>query len=103
MAQLSSGVRTAVIQRSTPTIKNRWLPLWFLLPSMLILAVMQVYPSLYSLYLSTTRVRGGELSEVGLANFERLLNSPTFRESLRNTFIYTASYLILTVGLGLLV
>ncbi len=92
-----------LIKRPAPTIKNRWLPLWFLLPSILILAAIQVYPSLYSLYLSTTRVRAGELSQVGLANFERLFNSPTFRESLRNTFVYTTAYLLLTVGLGLLV
>jgi ABC-type sugar transport system permease subunit len=101
MAQLTSAVRS--IHRPAPTIKNRWLPLWFLLPSLVILAAIQVYPSLHSIYLSTTRVRAGVLSDVGLANYERLLNSPTFRESLRNTFVYSAFYLALTVGLGLLV
>jgi multiple sugar transport system permease protein len=99
LAQVSS--RAFTIRRSTT--KNRWLPLWFLLPALLILAVIQVYPSLYSLYLSTTRVRAGTLSEVGLANFERLLNSPTFLGSLKTTTIYSGFYLVLTVVLGLLV
>ncbi len=99
IAKVSPGV--IVIRRSTS--RNRWLPLWFLLPALLVLAVIQVYPSLYSLYLSTTRVRGGVLSEVGLANFERLFNSPTFVESLKTTVIYSGFYLALTVSLGLLV
>ncbi len=99
IAKVSPGV--IVIRRSTS--RNRWLPLWFLLPALLVLAFIQVYPSLYSLYLSTTRVRGGVLSEVGLANFERLFNSPTFVESLKTTVIYSGFYLALTVSLGLLV
>jgi ABC-type sugar transport system permease subunit len=99
IARVSSSV--PAIRRSTS--KNRWLPLWFLLPALLVLAALQVYPSLYSLYLSTTRVRAGTLSEVGLANFERLLNSPTFLESLRTSAVFTGFNVILTVSLGLLV
>lgn len=83
--------------------KYRWLPFWLLLPAIVILLALQVYPTLYSVYLSTTRVRRGEFQSVGLRNFERLLDpaNVSFRESLQNTLIYTGSYIILTVSIGL--
>ncbi len=80
----------------------RWLPIWFLLPSIVVLLVLQVYPTLYSVYLSTTRVRRGEFLHVGLANFERLLRTPSFWESLRVSLIYSVAYITLTVCLGLI-
>jgi ABC-type sugar transport system permease subunit len=83
--------------------QSKWLPLWFLLPTLLVLLALQVGPSLYSLYLSTTRVRGGELRQVGLDNFERLFNSPTFKDSLETTAIYTFYFLVLTVSLGMII
>lgn len=108
MAELLSERRhlpSLTVAKAAPTLKHHanWLPLWFLLPSMVILLVIQIYPTLYSLYLSTTRVRRGVFTDVGLANFEQLFNSPTFRASLRNTIVYSGFYLVLTVSLGLLV
>jgi ABC-type sugar transport system permease subunit len=92
-------------RRGAVSVRNRykWLPFWLLLPSMAFLLCLQVGPTLYSLYLSTTRVRAGELQNVGLRNFEQLLNMPSFRESLRLTLIYASSYVIVTVSLGLLI
>jgi ABC-type sugar transport system permease subunit len=84
-------------------VRSKWLPLWFLLPTILILVALQIYPSLYSIYLSTTRFRAGTLTDIGLDNYARLLQSPTFRESLRNTAVYSVSYLIFTVSLGVIV
>ncbi len=105
MAQLLSDVRPLTTTQPAPCIRchPRRRPLWFLLPSILILLIIQIYPSLYSFYLSTTRVRAGNLQNVGLGNFERLFSSSIFRESLRNTAVYTGFYLVLTVGLGLLI
>lgn len=106
-SQSPSGILQAAQPRKQTTTgvgrQANWLPLWLLLPSMLILLAFQVAPSVYSIYLSMTRVRGGELSWVGLGNFERLLNSRTFIASLQNSLVYSASYIILTVSLGLLI
>src|SRR5258708_12323559 len=85
---------------------GNWLPFWFLLPSILILLALQVGPTLYSFYLSTTSLvqKDGNAVDVnvGLANYIELFASQTFRESLWHTVVYSTSFLILTIGLGLM-
>lgn len=103
MSNLTLSARAEAVQHSfSGGRKYRWLPLWLLLPSILVLLALQVYPTLYSVYLSTTRVRRGEFMYVGLANFERLLRTPSFIESLRTSLVYSTTYIILTVSLGLM-
>lgn len=82
---------------------NRLLPLWMLLPTMAVLLILQVYPSLYAFYLSLTRARRGEFEFIGLKNFELLLNNSDFIESLGLTLRFSAWYIVLSLGLGLLV
>jgi ABC-type sugar transport system permease subunit len=82
---------------------GRLTPLWLLLPAMIVLLVIQVYPSLYSIYLSFQRQRRGGFEFVGLTNFELLLNNSDFRESLARTLTFSGWYIVLTVALGLLV
>jgi len=80
---------------------NKFLPFWLLLPAMLVLLFIQIYPTLYSLYLSVMRTRAGELTFVGMANFNRLLADRNFINSLQHTVVYAGFYLVLTVGLSL--
>lgn len=84
-------------------LARRFVPLWFLLPAMLILLVLQVYPTLYALALSLTRQRRGGFEFVGLQNFQLLLGQSTFRESVGRTLIFSAWYVLLVIALGLLV
>ncbi|MCU0491382.1 MAG: sugar ABC transporter permease [Chloroflexaceae bacterium] len=79
---------------------QRSLPLWLLLPALLILLVIQVYPSFYSIYLAFQRRQAGVESFVGLRNFEILLRSADLWESMRNTLVYTCFYLVITMVLG---
>jgi ABC-type sugar transport system permease subunit len=65
------------------------------------LLAVQIYPTLYSLYLSVTRTFGGKLTFDGLHNFTRLFNDTNFWQALQHTGVYTLFYLTLTVGLGL--
>jgi ABC-type sugar transport system permease subunit len=103
MSNLTLSARAEAVQHSfSGGRKYRWLPFWLLLPSLLVLLALQVYPTLYSLYLSTTRVRRGEFMYVGLANFERLLRTPSFLESLRTSLTYSVTYILLTVSLGMM-
>jgi ABC-type sugar transport system permease subunit len=69
MAELSIA-RSRAAQRGAVGIRTRskWLPFWFLMPALLALLAIQVLPTLYSFYLSTTRVRGGVFRDVGLSN-----------------------------------
>src|SRR5258708_36360724 len=94
-------VRPVVVGQRTRT--GKWLPFWFLLPSILILLALQVGPTLYSFYLSTTSLvqKDGSAVEVnvGPANYIEVFASQTFRESLWHTVIYSTSFLILTIGL----
>ena len=82
---------------------GRLVPLWFLLPSMLILLVLQIYPTVYAFVLSLMRQRRGGFEFVGLQNFQLLLSQGTFRESFGRTLIFSAWYLVLVVTLGLLI
>jgi ABC-type sugar transport system permease subunit len=93
-----------MLAKSPPHTPKPWLqrtlPFWLLLPAMAFLILIQVFPTLYSFYLSFTRVRGGVFSFVGLGNFQRLWASSDFYESLWRTLIFAGSYLVLTIGLG---
>jgi ABC-type sugar transport system permease subunit len=82
---------------------GRFLPLWMLLPAMLVLLVLQVYPTLYSFYLSLNRQRRGGFEFVGFQNFELLLGNSTFDESLLRSLQFSFWYVVLTIGLGLLI
>lgn len=81
---------------------SKFLPLWLLLPAILILLAVQVYPTLYSFYLSLNQTKAGELIFVALDNYARLFRDIEFGRSLSRTFVYAGWYLVLTVGLGLL-
>lgn len=80
---------------------SQTLPFWLVLPAIAMLVTIQIYPTLFSLYLSTTRMRAGNLNFVGMKNFERLLASGDFFESVQRTFVFASSYLVLTVVLGM--
>lgn len=92
---------------------GRSLPLWLLLPTLLVLLGMQVLPSAYTIYLSLLRRERGELVFAGLKNYQLLLggsefclnlrNPTDFCGSLHNTLVFVAAYLVLTLGLGMLV
>lgn len=81
--------------------RRHFVPLTFLLPTILILLVMQVYPAFYAIYLSFTRLRRGEAEYVGLRNYERLFQLPSFFEAIQHTLVYVVFYVTLTLFLGL--
>jgi ABC-type sugar transport system permease subunit len=56
-----------------------------------------LYPTLYSLYLSLNRSKRGQLEFVGLRNFEIIFKSNDFWESLLNTLIFGAFYVVLVM------
>jgi ABC-type sugar transport system permease subunit len=91
-------------QRPSPRFSlQKYVPLWMLLPAMAVLLVLQVYPTLYAFYLSLNRQRRGGFEFVGLTNFELLLNNSDFHDSLWRTLQFSAWYIFLTVGLGLII
>ena len=78
-------------------------PYLLLLPTLLVLVLAQIYPTLYSIYMSFNKLKAGKLSWIGFTNYLRLLNSSDFIDSLGKTLTYAGGYLILTLVLGMCV
>ena len=84
----------------TPAMRQRALPFWLLLPGLLLLALVQLYPALFTFYLGFHSLEPGTGRYVfrGLENFRRLLATRLVAESLVHTLVFLAGYAALTLG-----
>ncbi|MBA3450802.1 MAG: sugar ABC transporter permease, partial [Chloroflexia bacterium] len=111
---MSTGTRTNVLPvRNEARILNqrgsRWrhlVPYLVMVPALLFLLAVSIVPLLYSLVVSLLRFNLMNLDRtgfVGLRNFQLILESPDFWNSLRVTvqFVVIAVGLELLLGLGL--
>jgi multiple sugar transport system permease protein len=75
---------------------------FMLAPAIVYIAALVGFPLLLAVYLSLSNATTGSqtLQYVGLTNFMRAINSPIFRASLTNTFIFTFVSQILVIVLG---
>jgi ABC-type sugar transport system permease subunit len=83
------------------TRQSRSLPFLLLLPALLIIGIVQLYPAIYSIQLSFNRVAGGNLTPVGMRNYDVVFASSGFQESLWHTAIFLFGYIVVTMLLGL--
>lgn len=76
----------------------------FLLPFFLAFLVFQLYPILYTVFLSFTDLHGFETTSnmVGFKNYLSIFNNDMFRKSVSNTFILWVINFIPQIGLALL-
>ena len=73
----------------------------FLAPAFFLLLFLVAYPFVLSVWFSVSDARVGETgSFVGLANFERLLGSDIFRQTLKNSLVFTSIALLLKTVLA---
>lgn len=90
--------------RSQPQRRRRdWLPFWMLLPTILVLLAVQVYPVFYTIVLSVQTRRQAGWAFVGLRNFDRLFNSAEFGDSIGHTIIFLVGYTVLTLAVGFII
>jgi ABC-type sugar transport system permease subunit len=82
---------------------RRLIPLWLLLPSLLVLVLVQFYPTLYTIYISLHRLRAGQFIWEGLDNFDQLFKDANFYESLQKSFTFVSSTTIATIMMGMLI
>jgi multiple sugar transport system permease protein len=90
--------------------RRRRTGLWLVAPALLVLLAVLAYPIAASLILGfqdATIAGGGVTSEwVGLANYQRLLEDPTFGTALRNslyfTFVEVIAVLVISLAVALL-
>lgn len=81
----------------TPKRFRDTLPFWLVLPTVLVLLVVQVYPALYTVWLSLQERVAAGWTYVGLDNFERLLNMGQFSESIGHTIVFLVGHVVLTM------
>ena len=67
-----------------------WLPFWVILPALLVIAAIQLYPTIYTVILSLQQIEPGtgQFIFVGARNFERLFGSIAFMRSLVHTVVF---------------
>ena len=76
----------------------------FVVPALVIVLIVQLYPLLFSAYLATQdwTLTSSQTSEgfVGLQNFVKVLHNDVFRRAVRNSAIITGSAVIIEMVLG---
>lgn len=82
---------TALLPRSPLKREDFTTGLICLLPSAIVVMVFIVFPIFFSLFLSVHEwsILTSEMDFVGLGNFDRMLHSKEFWNTLKNTFVYT--------------
>jgi ABC-type sugar transport system permease subunit len=80
---------------------RHWLPFWLLLPTILTLLVIQVYPGLYTIWLSFHERQPSGWEYVATKNYARLWNMSLFMESVGHTIVFLVGYVLLTLTVGL--
>jgi multiple sugar transport system permease protein len=105
-AQSSTAVVVDAAQSARRASRRRWENvegLVWVAPVFLYLAFFIAYPFVMSIYLSLSSARVGspEWHYVGLTNFRRLFEDPTFWQTVRNSFVFTFGSEIIRLLIGL--
>lgn len=80
------------------------LPFWLILPTLVVLLVIQFYPAVYTAWLSFhERNPKGGWDNVGIDNFRQLIASGLFEESVGHTLIFLVGYTAITLTLGFVI
>jgi ABC-type sugar transport system permease subunit len=82
---------------------DKWLPFWLIAPTIIILLVVQVYPALYTVWLSFHEREPQGWVPVGLGNYERILGTSLFREAVGHTVVFLVGYVAVTLILAFLI
>jgi len=88
---------------SKPSFTERNLQILFPLPAIVFIALLMVFPILYTLYLSFTNwnlTSGMEPAFVGLSSYLRVFSEPRFLQALGRTFTFTLFAVAIEVVLG---
>jgi ABC-type sugar transport system permease subunit len=72
-------------------------------PTILVLLIVQVYPALYTVWLSVHEREPQGWVPVGLGNFRRIFATSLFREAVGHTIVFLIGYVVVTLVLGFLI
>ena len=83
---------------------QRWLqtslPFWLIFPTLLIMFAIQVYPFLYTIWLSLEQRQPEGWLFVGFKNFTQLFASSLFKESIGLTIVFLVIFVVITLVCG---
>jgi ABC-type sugar transport system permease subunit len=80
-----------------------FLPFWLILPTIIVLLAIQVYPALYTVWLSLQEREPAGWTFVGLENYRRLFGTSLFSESVGHTVVFLVGYTSITLMLGFII
>jgi multiple sugar transport system permease protein len=107
MASLSQSTSRAIPATRQRRKRGGWLrgslPFWLLAPTVIILLVVQVYPGLYTIWLSLQTRNPDGWEYIGLRNYERLTEMSIFAESVGHTIVFLVGYVALALVSGFIV
>jgi multiple sugar transport system permease protein len=99
----SAPLAKASDHKRTRRRRHDLLPFWLILPTMLVLLAVQVYPMFYTVVLSVQERQPAGWQFVGLKNFDILLSSAALAESAGHTLIFLVGYAGLTLILAFII
>lgn len=92
--------------RSYNLAQTRWTPVWFLLPAVIIIAAVVLYPLIYEFKMSFENVtilnlKSGKYPFVALSNYKQILTDTLFYSTLLRTVVWTVINVAFHVTIGL--
>lgn len=93
----------ALRRRRKKSRTDKWLPFWLIAPTIIVLLIVQVYPALYTIWLSVHEREPQGWVAVGLDNFRRIFNTSLFKESVGHTVVFLVGYVVVTLILGFVI
>lgn len=92
--------------RSYNLAQTRWTPVWFLLPAVIIIAAVVLYPLIYEFKMSFENVtilnlKSGKYPFVALSNYKQILTDTLFYSTLLRTVVWTVINVTFHVTIGL--
>jgi ABC-type sugar transport system permease subunit len=101
--RLNASMQKTLLQRAGKSWSRNSLPFWLILPTVIVLLAVQVYPGLYTIWLSLQEREPSGWTYVGFENFERLFGISRFGESVGHTIVFLVGYAGLTMVLGFII
>lgn len=95
-----------VASRTRNIAQTRFTPLWFLLPALLVIGAVVLYPLLYEIWISFRNVtllnlKSGKYPLVGLSNYIQILTDKMFYSTLLRTVVWTGVNVFFHISLGM--